>query len=82
MDYRWTGKGLIVEITNTVYGMLEQGGIAGRVEHYDEAEIKRVLQYTRDDDMDVCADGELSTRLDMVRHHLKPRILHKGVRIQ
>ena len=42
MEYKWTKKGLLVTITNTVYGMLEQGGVTGRKVLYNTAQCKRI----------------------------------------
>ncbi len=80
MDYKWTRTGVNIEVTNTVYGMLEQGGICGEIEHYSESQINS-LGYGRTDNLNDFADGEMATRLEMIRHHLQPHILRRGVRI-
>lgn len=81
MDYRWTKTGVNIEVTNTVNGMLEQGGVCGRVEHYSEEQV-RSMGYTRTDDLNQPADGEFAPRIQMIRCNNQPRTLRKGVKIQ
>ena len=81
MDYKWTNTGVNIDITNTVNGLLEQGGICGRVEHYSNGQVSD-LGYSRGDDLNDYADGEYATRLEMIRHQLKPKLLRRGIKIQ
>jgi len=82
MEAKWTKTGVTIKITNTVNGMLEQGGVIGRVEHYSTQAISDSLSYNRGDDLNACADGEMATRAEMIRHHLPPRVLRRGTIIQ
>jgi hypothetical protein len=81
MDYRWTRTGLIVDVTNRVNGMLEQGGVCGRIEHYSEDDIS-ALGITRDDNLNECGEMIYVTRLELIRARIQPRLLRRGITIR
>ena len=59
MSTRKTTAGWVIETTNRVYGMLEQGGVCGREVLYTRDQIERA-GFRYEDDPDGIADGEFS----------------------
>lgn len=82
MEVRKTKSGWVVAVTNTCYGMLEQGGIIGREDLYKTETLERLgLRY----DSDPAARDltPIATNLEMLLHHCSPnRVLKAGHKIQ
>ena len=79
---RKTKAGWVHEITNTVHGMLEQGGVSGREELYKrETLTKHGIDYDADPDgYDVC---EHVTNIEWLDHSVGcDRVLKAGHIIQ
>jgi hypothetical protein len=94
MKAKVSDKGWVVEITNTVYGMLEQGGICGRVELWTWDALKSIgLQRSDTPECIItCRDGDQMTGLDYLKYHRREfldsaprktvRVLRRGHIIQ
>jgi hypothetical protein len=77
---RWTKKGLIVDITDRVCGMLVAGGICGRREWYSHDTIRKA-GFGPGDYMGALIGHSL--KIDLLRRHYAPdRVLRKGIRIR
>ena len=82
MSTRKTTAGWVIETTNRVYGMLEQGGVCGREVLYTRDQIERA-GFRYEDDPDGIADGEFSRRAEMLEHNEQPaKVLRRGTKIQ
>ena len=78
MSTRKTKNGWIVETTNTVNGMLEQGGVCGREVLYKTETLERHgIAYDADpDDWDVC---DSASNEEWLSHEVNPdRIIKAG----
>jgi len=84
-----TPKNLLVDITNTAHGMLEQGGFAGRIVSYPINDAMRVTELTLDQletsspNRILRPHGEPITIIEALQHHLGPgKVFRKGIKIQ
>lgn len=80
-----TSKNVILETTHRAHGMLEQGGISGRVVAYDRAKVAAVLAVPisalETMDENDCAPGRLVSSREIIETELQGRVLRKGHRI-
>lgn len=81
-----TQQSVVIETTNRVLGMLEQGGVCGRVDRYPLADCIRATGLTAeqlaDAEEDVDCDGyeHVSVR-EVIERNVKGRCVRKGARI-
>lgn len=82
MDVRKTKSGWVVEITNRVHGMLEQGGICGKEVLYKRGTLKRCgIDYESDPESPINEHG--TTAVDWLLNRVEPdRVLKAGHIIQ
>lgn len=78
---------VLIETTNTVNGMLEQGGVCGQVMAYPLDDVVQATGLTRDEiaeaDPDDAAPGyEAASIRQVCEHHVKGRVVRRGTRIQ
>ena len=76
------GHRLLVDRTDRVYGLLEQGGVCGQVVSYDLAAAERVTGMTRAelaaaDETDYAAGCEMRIR-QLLAHELEGRVVRRG----
>ena len=82
MKTRKTRKGWVIEITNTVHGCLEQGGVCGREIFYSlETLSKHGIDYNMDPDSDDISDG--NSNAAWLHHCVTPdKVIRVGRTIQ
>ena len=82
MTTRQTAAGWVIDTTNTVHGMLEQGGICGREVLYSRAQLAEAgIAYDSDPDADYTGNGVSAA--EWLIHCVSPaRVLRRGQRIQ
>lgn len=80
-----TRKSVLIETTHRVHGMLEQGGVSGRVVAYDRARVAGLLGVSISDlksmRLDDLAPGYVVTVGQLIEHHLLGRVIRRGHRI-
>lgn len=81
MNVRKTKSGWVVEITNTVHGVLEQGGVAGKEVLYKTDTLESVgIDYNADPEGDY---NGMVTNLDaLVNNAIPDKILKAGHEIR
>jgi len=90
MEITKNGKLVKVETTNRCYGMLEQGGVCGRIVGYAIDDVVRITGIDKDeleaelwDEDDECPSNEGCTVRQMIESHLNPaRVFARGTIIQ
>lgn len=78
---------VLIETTNTVNGMLEQGGVCGRVVSYPLSGVMRATGLTRDeieaaDEDDDAPSHDGLTISQACEYEVTGRVIRKGVEIE
>jgi len=81
-----TRKSVLIETTHRVRGMLEQGGVSGRVVAYDRARVAGLLGVSIDAlksmRLDDLAPGYMVSIRELIQERLQGRTVRRGHRIQ
>ena len=81
-----TRNSVLIETTHRVHGMLEQGGICGRVVAYDRTRVAGLLGVSTTAlaslQLDDVAPGHMVTVRELIEHRLQGRVVRRGERIQ
>jgi hypothetical protein len=84
---RTTKTNVLIETTNRVHGMLEQGGVSGLVVSYPIADVTRVTGMSIDqikdaDELDDCPGYVGLTIKEALEYNLVGRVVRRGHIIQ
>jgi len=81
---RCTKQSVMIDTTNVIHGCLEQGGISGRVDAYNRAEVMDLIgcdPATVDEDYEVLGYDHVRAR-DLIERNCVGRCIRKGHVIQ
>lgn len=78
---------VIIEVTNTRDGCLEQGGVCGRLDRYDLGDVLSATGMTLEElsessEDDLCVGFESVNIRDVIEYHCRPVGVVKGHLIQ
>jgi hypothetical protein len=81
-----TRKSVLLSTTHTEHGCLQSGGVSGRVDRYDIAEVLAVLGITRAEldtmpETQIMPQYEQATARDVIMHAVRPVCVRRGHRI-
>ena len=80
-----TDNSVILETTHRTHGLLESGGVIGRLVAYPRADVAKLLGIDDAElpnyDETTLPNGYTITARELISHHLRGRVLRRGERI-